>query len=147
MRLRRVHAEFLALMRVVHVATADARGVPHVIPVCAVVDQGRLYFASGKTGRKIANLRVNPEIAVSADEYAEAWGRLRGVVVQGAARVHARNPTFRRIRRRLYLTRSTRPRRPSATGTPLSSRSRPGASTPGASISAGAPRRPGGYCW
>jgi len=103
MRLRRVHAEFLALVRVVHVATADARGVPHVIPVCAVVDQGRLYFASGKTGRKIANLRANPEIAVSADEYSEAWGRLRGVVVQGAARVHARNATFRRIRRRLYL--------------------------------------------
>jgi len=90
-------------MRVVHVATADARGVPHVIPVCAVVDQGRLYFASGKTGRKIANIRANPEIAVSADEYSEVWGRLRGVVVQGAARVHARNATFRRIRRRLYL--------------------------------------------
>ena len=28
--------------------------------------------------------------------------RLRGVVVSGTARVHARNQTFRRIRRRLY---------------------------------------------
>ena len=40
---------------------------------------------------------------MSADEYSEGWKRLRGVVVQGTARVHARNPTFRRIRRRLYL--------------------------------------------
>ena len=102
MRLRRAHAEFLELLRVAHVATADPRGVPHVVPVCLVVDRGRLYFASGKTGRKIANLRANPEIAVSADEYSEAWKRLRGVVVQGTARVHARNATFRRIRRRLY---------------------------------------------
>jgi nitroimidazol reductase NimA-like FMN-containing flavoprotein (pyridoxamine 5'-phosphate oxidase superfamily) len=102
MRLRRAHADFLALQRVAHVATADARGVPHVVPVCLVVENGRLYFASGKTGRKLRNMRANPHVAVSADDYTEAWGGLRGVVVQGTARVHARNPTFRRIRRRLY---------------------------------------------
>jgi nitroimidazol reductase NimA-like FMN-containing flavoprotein (pyridoxamine 5'-phosphate oxidase superfamily) len=101
-RLRRAHAEFLARQRVVHVATADARGVPHVVPVCAVVANGRLYFASGKTGRKIDNLRANPRIAVSADDYSEAWSGLRGVVVDGTARIHARNPTFRRVRRLLY---------------------------------------------
>ena len=48
MRLRRAHAEFLDLLRVAHVATADPRGVPHVVPVCLIVDKGRLYFASGK---------------------------------------------------------------------------------------------------
>jgi PPOX class probable F420-dependent enzyme len=102
MRLRRAHADFLALQRVAHVATADLRGRPHVVAVCLVVEAGRLYFASGKTGRKLRDLRANPQIAVSADEYTEAWGRLRGVVVHGTARIHARNPTFRRIRRRLY---------------------------------------------
>ena len=102
MRLRRAHADFLSLQRVAHVATADAHGIPHVVPVCLVVEAGRLYFASGKTGRKIENLRTNPEVAVSADDYTEAWGGLRGVVVQGPARVHARTRTFRRIRRRLY---------------------------------------------
>ena len=102
MRLRRAHADFLALQRVAHVATTDARGVPHVVPVCLVVEDGRLYFASGKTGRKLRNLRANPHVAVSADDYTEAWRGLRGVVVSGTARVHARTPTFRRIRRRLY---------------------------------------------
>lgn len=102
MRLRRAHAEFLNLQRVAHVATADVRGVPHVVPVCLVVEAGRVYFASGKTGRKVRDLRVNPHVAVSADDYTEAWGGLRGLVVSGTARVHARNPTFRRIRRRLY---------------------------------------------
>jgi len=102
MRLRRAHADFLALQRVAHVATADARGVPHVVPVCLVVEGGRLYFASGKTGRKLANLRANPHAAVSADDYTETWGGLRGVTVTGTARIHTRNPTFRRIRRRFY---------------------------------------------
>lgn len=102
MRLRRAHLDFLALQRVVHVATADARGVPHVVPVCAAVADGRLYFASAKAGRKIANLRANPHVAISADDYTEAWGGLRGVVVTGTARLHAGDATFRRIRRLLY---------------------------------------------
>jgi PPOX class probable F420-dependent enzyme len=102
MRLRRAHAEFLARLRVAHVATADAQGLPHVVPVCLVVDGGRLYFASAKTGRKIRDLRANPKVAVSADDYTEAWSGLRGVVVRGTARIHARDATFRRIRRRLY---------------------------------------------
>ena len=102
MRLRRAYADFLGLQRVAHVATADARGRPHVVPVCLIVEAGRLYFASGKTGRKVQNLRANPHVAVSADDYTEAWGGLRGVVVSGVARVHARNATFRRVRRRLY---------------------------------------------
>ena len=45
MRLRRAYADFLALQRVAHVATADSRGGPHVVPVCLVVERGRLYFA------------------------------------------------------------------------------------------------------
>jgi PPOX class probable F420-dependent enzyme len=102
MRLRKAHAEFLAHQRVVHVATASPDGTPHVVPVCAVLRAGRLYFASSTGGRKIANLRANPRVAVSADDYTEAWGGLRGLVVTGTARlVTARGP-FRRIRRLLY---------------------------------------------
>ena len=103
MRLRRAHVRFLEHARVAHVATASPRGLPHVVPVCLCVEGGRVYFASGKTGRKIRDLRANPEVAVSADDYTEAWAGLRGVVVQGTARIHARDATFRRIRRRLYL--------------------------------------------
>jgi nitroimidazol reductase NimA-like FMN-containing flavoprotein (pyridoxamine 5'-phosphate oxidase superfamily) len=102
MRLRRAYAEYLARQRVAHVATASPKGAPHLVPVCLWVEGGRIYFASGKTGRKIRDLRANAQIAVSADDYTELWARLRGVVVSGTARIHARNATFRRIRRRLY---------------------------------------------
>lgn len=102
MRLRRAHAEFLGLQRVVRVATASRRGVPHVVPVCAVVHEGRLYFASGRDGRKVRNLSENSTATIVADDYAEAWDGLRGVMVTGAARVHHRGPGWRRARRLLY---------------------------------------------
>jgi nitroimidazol reductase NimA-like FMN-containing flavoprotein (pyridoxamine 5'-phosphate oxidase superfamily) len=84
------------------VATADAAGRPHVVPVCAVFDGGRLWFGTGKTGRKMTNLRANPRCTVVADDYTEAWDALRGVMVEGTATIHVRNPRFRRARRLLY---------------------------------------------
>jgi nitroimidazol reductase NimA-like FMN-containing flavoprotein (pyridoxamine 5'-phosphate oxidase superfamily) len=84
------------------VATADANGRPHVVPVCAVFDGGRLWFGTGRSGRKMSNLRANPRCTVVADDYTEAWDALRGVMVEGTATIHARNPRFRRARRLLY---------------------------------------------
>lgn len=102
MRLKKAHAEFFTLARVVRVATADAQGVPHVVPVCAVVDGDRIWFGSGDDARKVNNLRANPRVTVVADDYTEAWDGLRGVMVTGEARLHARGPRFRRARRLLY---------------------------------------------
>lgn len=102
MRLRKAHLEFLGAARVVRVATADARGVPHVVPVCAVVADGRVYFGSGDDAKKVRTLRANPRATVVADDYSEAWAGLRGVMVAGDARLHARGPVFRRVRRLLY---------------------------------------------
>ena len=102
MRPRKAHLAFLDLARVVRVATADARGAPHVVPVCAVVIDRRVYFASGATGRKVRNIRANPQVALVADDYTEAWAGLRGVMLVGSARLHDRGPVFRRAQRRLY---------------------------------------------
>ena len=102
MRLRKAHAAFLAAQRVVRVATADRRGAPHVVPVCVVVAEGRIYFASGTDARKVRNLSENPQVTVVGDDYTEAWDGLRGVMVTGTARLVPRGPRFRRARRLLY---------------------------------------------
>ncbi len=102
MRLRKAHQELVARARVVRVATADAHGVPHVVPVCAVVDGGRLYIGSGDDARKVRNIKANPHVTVVADDYSEAWDGLRGVMVTGTARLYARGPRFRRARKLLY---------------------------------------------
>ncbi len=102
MRLKKAYAAFLARARVVRVATSDARGVPHVVPVCAVVDGDRLYFGTGDDARKVRNLRANPRLSLVADDYSEAWDGLRGVMVAGTATVHDGGPRFRRVRTLLY---------------------------------------------
>jgi nitroimidazol reductase NimA-like FMN-containing flavoprotein (pyridoxamine 5'-phosphate oxidase superfamily) len=102
MRLQKAHAQLVALERICRVATTGGRGAPHVVPVCHVLIDGKIWFASEKNARKVRNLRENPRIAVTVDLYAEAWASLRGVMIQGTARVVAKSPTFRRIRKALY---------------------------------------------
>ena len=102
MRIKKAAADLLRLERIARVATAGPGGLPHVVPVCQVLVDGRVYFASGTQGRKVKNLEANPQVAVVVDVYSEAWGGLRGVMVQGRAALITRGPRFRTIRRLLY---------------------------------------------
>jgi nitroimidazol reductase NimA-like FMN-containing flavoprotein (pyridoxamine 5'-phosphate oxidase superfamily) len=101
-RLSRALADFVACERVCRVATVGAAGVPHVVPVCHVLAGGKLYFASGDDGRKVENLRENPRVTLTVDVYSDHWATLRGVMVQGRARLVERGPRFRRLRELLY---------------------------------------------
>lgn len=67
-----------------HLATADARATPHVIPVCYARIGDRLYFVADdkpKRGapralKRLANLAANPRAALVVDDYAADWTRL-----------------------------------------------------------------------
>src|SRR5262245_53277324 len=95
-------AKLIAVERVSRVATAGATGRPHLVPVCHVLVGHKLYFASSNKGRKVENLRANPRLSVTVDVYSEDWAHLKGVTVQGTARLIARGPAFARARARLY---------------------------------------------
>jgi PPOX class probable F420-dependent enzyme len=89
--------DFLAAARVGHLATADAGGVPHVIPVCyAVVDRRTLVFAiddkpkrSARPIKRLRNLAENPRFALVVDRWDEDWARLGYVLVAGSGRICA----------------------------------------------------------
>jgi len=102
MRLTKAQAKLIQWERVARVATVGAAGVPHLVPVCHVLVGAKIYFASGKRGRKVRNLRGNPKLALTVDLYSDDWAQLQGVLVQGRAKVIERGPRFRRLRRRLY---------------------------------------------
>ena len=102
MRLKKSIASLIQWERVCRVATAGRDGMPHVVPVCHVVADGKVYFASGTDGRKVANLEANPRVALAVDLYSDAWPNLKGVMVQGRAALHRKGPRFRRIRALLY---------------------------------------------
>ena len=83
---------FLESRRVAHLATADAAGVPHVVPVCFAVGGDSVYIAidrkpkSGKRLKRLRNIAENPHVTLTADHYDdEDWTRLRWVMVRGRA--------------------------------------------------------------
>jgi len=101
-RLKKAQAQFIQWERLCRVATVGETGVPHVVPVCHVLVDGRIYFASGNDARKVINLRANPRVTLAVDLYSDDWSTLRGVMVQGEARMIEKGPRFRRIRALLY---------------------------------------------
>src|SRR3989449_6673777 len=102
MRMTSAIARLIERERVCRVLTAGRRGMRHLVPVCQVVAGGKISFASGNDGRKVLNLAENPRVAVTVDLYSEDWTHLRGVMVQGRARLIGRGTAFRRIRALLY---------------------------------------------
>jgi uncharacterized protein len=101
-KLKKALLNLIQLERVCRVATVGHSGTPHVVPVCQVVDRGKIYFATEKRSRKLANLKRNPRIAVTVDLYSEAWSSLKGVMVQGEAKLVGAGMRFRTIRSLLY---------------------------------------------
>ena len=102
MRLKKTQATLVERERVCRVATVSPEGVPHAVPVCHVLADGKLYFASETGARKVRNIRKNPHVTVTVDLYCEDWSNLKGVMIQGSATLLAKNPRFRKIRRLLY---------------------------------------------
>ena len=83
---------FLTDRRVGHLATADLRAVPHVVPVCFVVSASTVYITvdeKQKTARaplrRVKNLSENPAVAFVADRYDEDWSLLGWVMLRGEA--------------------------------------------------------------
>ncbi len=102
MRLTKELARLVERERVCRVGTAGPARVPHVVPVCHVLADGKVCFGSERDAKKIEYLRANPRVAVTVDLYSEDWSNLKGVLIQGTAVLVERGPRFRKIRRLLY---------------------------------------------
>jgi PPOX class probable F420-dependent enzyme len=89
-------AHFLASRRVGHLATADRRAAPHLVPVCFVVSEGALYITIDQKPKgdvralkRLKNLIENPLAAFVADRWDEDWTRLGWVMLRGPAEILA----------------------------------------------------------
>ena len=102
MRLTKAVTQLIEGERVCRVATVGDAGMPHLVPVCQIVLDGKIYFASGDDGRKVLNLRANPRLALTVDLYSDAWAHIKGVMVQGRTTLIDKGPRFRKIRALLY---------------------------------------------
>ena len=86
---------FLLDRRVARLASADARGEPHVVPVCFAMAGETVYITvdekpklkSGRALKRVRNLIENPAVALVADHYEEDWRRLGWVMLRGRAEI------------------------------------------------------------
>jgi PPOX class probable F420-dependent enzyme len=90
--------ERFAAARVARLATADANGRPHVVPVVFAVliegERSTVYSAVDAKPkrtmalRRLANVRVNPQVSLLVDHYDDAdWTALWWVRADGTGRV------------------------------------------------------------
>ena len=90
---------FLEESRVGHLATADAKGAPHLIPVCFAADRGTLYITVDEKPKRrdiplkrVRNILDNPQAAFVVDRYDEDWSRLGWVMLRGRAEILQSGP-------------------------------------------------------
>jgi PPOX class probable F420-dependent enzyme len=85
--------ERFAASRVARLATADAAGRPHLVPVVFAVAGDTVVMAVDHKPKRsthlkrLANIHANPAVCLLADGYHEDWDRLWWVRADGRARV------------------------------------------------------------
>jgi PPOX class probable F420-dependent enzyme len=82
-----------ATARVARLATADAGGRPHLVPICFALEDDRILTAVDHKPKRTARLRrleniaANPRASALVDAYDDDWTRLWWARADGAARV------------------------------------------------------------
>ena len=85
---------FCERVRVARLATADANGAPHLVPVCYAIIDDSLYISIDEKPKRtdiplkrLRNIAENPEVAVTVDRWDEDWRRLAWVMLRGRAEI------------------------------------------------------------
>lgn len=84
---------FLLSHRVARLATVDAQGRPHALPVCFAIVGEAVYTpvdekpkrVGGARLRRVQNIAANAQVCLVVDRYAEDWERLAWLQVRGRA--------------------------------------------------------------
>ncbi|MGW1894378.1 TIGR03668 family PPOX class F420-dependent oxidoreductase [Streptomyces sp. NPDC002004] len=85
--------ERFAAARIARLATVDAAGRPHQVPVVFAVEGDTVFLAVDHKPkrttrlRRLANIAANPNVCLLADHYEEDWNVLWWVRADGAAHV------------------------------------------------------------
>lgn len=79
--------------RVGHFASVDEQGVPHVVPICFVLDSNTIYSLIDEKPKeskdselgRVRNIRSNESASLVVDYYSEDWSQLFWVQLRGTA--------------------------------------------------------------
>lgn len=85
--------QFVDRQRAARLATSDAEGRPHVVPVCFAFDGTRFYTpldekpkrVEARRLRRVRNIEARHEAMLLIDQYDDDWSRLGYLQVYGGA--------------------------------------------------------------
>jgi PPOX class probable F420-dependent enzyme len=91
--LTEAEAAFVQAQRAARLATSDADGHPHIVPVCYAFDGTRFYTPLDEKPkrvnesrlRRVRNIEARHEAALLIDQYDDDWSHLGYVLVRGRA--------------------------------------------------------------
>lgn len=75
--------QYVSKLTVARLATVDADGTPHCVPVCYAHEDGHFFVMTSPTSKKARNVIDTGRAAITVDDGQKA----RGVMARGAARV------------------------------------------------------------
>lgn len=101
MKLGKTERDFVDSSRVARVATVGADGIPHNVPICPLLEGDKIYFGTESRSKKVRNILAHGNVAIVFDDYTESWAHLRGIMIQGRARVIG-NTEFRKLHKKFY---------------------------------------------
>ena len=95
MPLSRNIGTFIRAARIAHLATADAKRQPLVIPICFAFNGKEFFSPNDQKHKRLAprklqrlrNIEQNPHVSLVIDRYDEDWRKLAYVLVTGQARI------------------------------------------------------------
>ncbi len=90
--------DFLQKQELARLATISGNGLPHVVPVSYLYDDGEFLVAVDYNTKKYHNLRADNKAAIVVDTV----GPNRGILVQGEAKIYERGPEFKQAYAKFY---------------------------------------------
>jgi nitroimidazol reductase NimA-like FMN-containing flavoprotein (pyridoxamine 5'-phosphate oxidase superfamily) len=94
-------AQFLKKQKILHLATINRNGVPHLVPVWYKYVEGKFYIGTNTRTNKARNIIKNNKVCFCVD--AGVWSPIDGVMGTGKAKLIKDENTVKKIAGQILL--------------------------------------------
>ena len=94
--------EFLKKQKILHLATVDKTGTPHIVPVWYMYSTNKIYIGTNTKTEKAKNIKTNKKVSFCIDAGVNA-PNIFGVMGQGNAKLIKDTQTVSRLARKILL--------------------------------------------
>ena len=94
--------EFLKKQKILHLATIDNTGIPHIVPVWYMYSGNKIYVGTNTKTEKAKNIKTNKKVSFCVDVGVHA-PNIFGVMGQGDARLIKKDQMVSRLAKKILL--------------------------------------------